>query len=293
MIGNFESATISFGTNTLTNAGYDDIFFAKYDANGNVLWAKSAGSTNPDVGENICTDSYGNSYVTGYYTSTSISFGTTTLPNSYNMHMFIAKYSNQSPCSAFYTLFPDTALQSVWYVVNQCMGSDSLSADSLDYVWQWGDSANSTSIGAYPSFTYDTAGNYTICVTITDSISGCSNTYCDSTYITKSMANQMITVNVISANSPLLSSLSATSLSGRNEVELTPNPTSSTITLTIPKLINTNISITNLTGKQVANYNIQNSTTKTIDVSILAEGVYFVTLKSDEGVVTKKMVKTN
>jgi len=75
--------------------------------------------------------------------------------------------------------------------------------------------------------------------------------------------------------------------------QLSPNPTNSTFTISIPKLINTNVSITNLTGKQVATYNLQNTTTKTIDVSNLAEGVYFVTLKSDEGVVTKKMVKTN
>jgi hypothetical protein len=173
------------------------------------------------------------------------------------------------------------------------MGSDSSSADSLDYVWSWGDSANSTSIGAYPSFTYNAAGNYTICVTITDSITGCTSTYCDSSaYISRS-SNQMIIVNVISANSPLITGVSASSLSGRNELVLTPNPTSTTLTLTIPKPINTNITITNLTGKQVATYNLQNTTTKTIDVSHLAVGVYFVTLKSDEGVVTKKLVKRN
>jgi hypothetical protein len=77
------------------------------------------------------------------------------------------------------------------------------------------------------------------------------------------------------------------------ELNIYPNPSSSTITFTSPTILNTNLTITNLTGKQVATYNIKNTSTETIDVSNLAEGVYFVSLKSDEGVVTKKMVKTN
>jgi len=296
--GKFAYSTITFGSTTLSSEGSSyDIFIAKYDANGNVLWAKSVGGINTnDIGNSVATDASGNVYMTGYYSCPTINFGSNSLTNAGitgSSDMFIAKYSNPTPCSAFYTLFPDSVLQSYWYLVNQCMGSDSLSADSLDYVWAWGDSANSTSIGAYPSFTYNTAGNYTICVTITDSSTGCTNTYCDSTYITKSLANQMISVNVIPANSPLITGISPTSQTVKWDLGINPNPTSSTINLTIPKLIKTNIIITNLTGKQVATYNLQNTTTKTIDVSHLAEGVYFVTLKSDEGVVTKKMVKTN
>ena len=40
MTGYFKSPTITFGTTTLTNAGSNDIFIVKYDATGNVLWAK-------------------------------------------------------------------------------------------------------------------------------------------------------------------------------------------------------------------------------------------------------------
>jgi hypothetical protein len=78
-----------------------------------------------------------------------------------------------------------------------------------------------------------------------------------------------------------------------DNVSVYPNPTTSSFTLSFPSNKNSIVSITNLTGNQVATYNIQNTTTKTIDISNLAEGVYFVTLKSDEGVVTKKLVKTN
>ncbi|HRR51788.1 MAG TPA: SBBP repeat-containing protein, partial [Candidatus Cloacimonas sp.] len=74
-----ESAT--FGTTTLTSSGYDDIYVAKMDSNGNWLWAKQAGGTNYDYGYGIAVDAYGNSYVTGYFKSSSCSFGTITLIN--------------------------------------------------------------------------------------------------------------------------------------------------------------------------------------------------------------------
>jgi hypothetical protein len=45
--------TISFGTFTLTSAGLNDIFIVKYDAVGNVIWAKSEGSIGDDFGQSI------------------------------------------------------------------------------------------------------------------------------------------------------------------------------------------------------------------------------------------------
>ncbi len=94
--GGFQSATITFGTTTLTNAnaGFTDMFVVKYDAAGNVVWAKSAGGSNDDFGFGIAVDGGGNSYVTGYFQSTSITFGTTTLTNAGagNADMFVVKY---------------------------------------------------------------------------------------------------------------------------------------------------------------------------------------------------------
>ena len=91
--GSFDSAPITFGTTTLTNAGLDDIFVAKYDTSGNLLWAKSAGGTSSDVGSGISADANGNVLVIGNFESSSITFGTTTLTNaSFSYHdIFVAK----------------------------------------------------------------------------------------------------------------------------------------------------------------------------------------------------------
>ncbi len=80
--GYFNSPTITFGNIKLTKrAGEDDVFVAKMDTSGNVLWAKSFGSTGREVGTSIATDDFDNLYVTGYFTSEKMIFGSTTLIN--------------------------------------------------------------------------------------------------------------------------------------------------------------------------------------------------------------------
>ncbi len=95
--GLFFSPTITFGTTTLTNAGSMDIFIVKYDATGNVLWAKSAGGVYGERGQSVCTDASGNVFITGHFYSPTIIVGTTTLTNTNQTtdstsDIFIVKY---------------------------------------------------------------------------------------------------------------------------------------------------------------------------------------------------------
>jgi len=91
--GRFQSPSITFGTTTLTKVGTLDFFIVKYDASGNVLWAKGAAGTKDDVGQSIATDANGNVFVTGYFYSPSITFGTITLMNSSIADdIFVVKY---------------------------------------------------------------------------------------------------------------------------------------------------------------------------------------------------------
>lgn len=98
--GYFYSPSITFGETTFTNAGTtgSDLFIVKYDANGNVIWAESAGGSGSDFGSGIAKDGSGNVYVTGYFNSPSISFGETTLTNAGNYNLFIVKFdANGNP----------------------------------------------------------------------------------------------------------------------------------------------------------------------------------------------------
>jgi len=96
--GCFFSSSITFGTTTLYNSsGWNDIFIVKYDPNGNVLWAKKSGGAGVgEWGHSVATDVNGNVYVTGVYTSQSISFGSIILNNSNyaNSQVFLVKYDS-------------------------------------------------------------------------------------------------------------------------------------------------------------------------------------------------------
>jgi hypothetical protein len=96
--GWFQGDSLSFDTITIHNAGSftRDFFIVKYDASGNVLWAKSAGGADDDLGMGIsaCPDS--NIIVTGYFRSPLMTLGSFTLVNSdtngYSNDIFIVKY---------------------------------------------------------------------------------------------------------------------------------------------------------------------------------------------------------
>ncbi|HKR04109.1 MAG TPA: SBBP repeat-containing protein [Bacteroidia bacterium] len=90
--GGFWTSTITFGTIVLTNAGNQDLFIVKYDAAGNVLWANSAGGNIDDVGKSITTDANGNVLITGYFSSSILTFGNIVLTNYGARNTFIVKY---------------------------------------------------------------------------------------------------------------------------------------------------------------------------------------------------------
>jgi len=90
--GYFDSQTISFGNHILTNAGSRNIFLVKYDPNGEVIWATSAGGTDNDIPGCIAVDANGNSYLTGRFYSPTITFDTIVLYNDAGSDVFVVKY---------------------------------------------------------------------------------------------------------------------------------------------------------------------------------------------------------
>lgn len=69
----------NFGTTTLTGYGYEDLFVAKYDKDLNVVKAVIGGGDDSEYMRGLAIDSAGNLHVSGYFYSTSATFGTTTL----------------------------------------------------------------------------------------------------------------------------------------------------------------------------------------------------------------------
>ncbi len=92
--GGFDSPTVIFGTDTLTNAGSTDIYLVKYDSYGNIIWAKRAGGTSTDYAKSVATDSLGNIFMTGSFESQKIIFGLDTLTHAGSGDVYLVKYDD-------------------------------------------------------------------------------------------------------------------------------------------------------------------------------------------------------
>ena len=86
------AGTLQLGNTTLTSEGQLDIFIVKYDFAGNIVWAKSAGSTASDGGFAIDVNSTGEVFVTGFI-SGEAKFDNIVIPSAGFTDVFVAKYS--------------------------------------------------------------------------------------------------------------------------------------------------------------------------------------------------------
>ncbi|GAB4342173.1 MAG: hypothetical protein OHK0038_22020 [Flammeovirgaceae bacterium] len=102
------SKNINFGNGILLNAGTsdDDVFVAKFDANGTCLWAKMGIGDATDYGNEINVTS-DNKILTIGFANRGITFENTTLNNATNYGMFVSKH-NSSGALEWAKLFSST-----------------------------------------------------------------------------------------------------------------------------------------------------------------------------------------
>ncbi len=84
LVGSFRGTVdfdIGAGTSELTAAGGDDIFVAKYDSAGALLWVRSGGGASSDVATSVAIDNAGNVIVGGSFSQTANIGGTNLTSN--------------------------------------------------------------------------------------------------------------------------------------------------------------------------------------------------------------------
>jgi len=217
------------------------------------------------------TFTFSTSLPTGYYDVNITGDDLITLTNGFNL----------LACSAQYTIVPDTAIPHHYYFINNAAG-----IPPLIYLWSWGDGTFDSI--AYPSHLYSAAGNYTICLAITDSV-GCTSTYCDTSYLQKS-GNSIISVDVIAPGPTGINNYEF-----YNQIKIYPNPTKNNITIESPlqaclPIGKAVIEILNMQGQLIRSFTA-NSNKTNIDISAFPSGMYVVKVKTEKGVAVKKFVK--
>ncbi|TRZ70083.1 MAG: T9SS C-terminal target domain-containing protein [Bacteroidetes bacterium] len=332
--GHFSSSSLTFGTTKLTNAGSDDIFIVKYDVTGNAIWAASAGGSNSDYSNGITTDGSGNSYVTGGFMSTSISFGETTLNNTVSgkFDMFIVKYgaegnvlwaksaggsandqgmsiSTNGNGNVFVTggFLSSSITFGTTTLINKGTGCDMFIVKyyANDGSVLWAKSAGGSSTDNGMSIGTDGIGNVFVTglymstsiifgtITLNNPEGGTSNGY--DMFIAKYDANGTVPwakTAGVKAGKPKSADAGINDAID-NEITVYPNPTSGKFTVSTSNTqpaINS-ISVFNITGKEVLIPQFTaGSSEVTVDLSSQPKGLYIVLIKTGDSCYSKKII---
>jgi len=96
LTGSFDLHTTTFGPTILQNPGLTSVFLVKYDIQGHVIWASGAPGNGLNQAFSVVADKNGNTYITGVYSSDSLTFGAQTISNNAggisNGNVFLVKY---------------------------------------------------------------------------------------------------------------------------------------------------------------------------------------------------------
>jgi hypothetical protein len=158
---NFDGSAFS---PTLANAGNSDAFIVKYNATGSVQWITSVAGTGADSATSIATDSAGNIYVSGTYSTLATSFSvgniafSPTLAAAGATDVFLVKY-NADGVVQWNARISTFATDVSYDIVTDSAGSVYISGSSSAYVVAYnasgtlfgsaGDSVNGRNTGAF------------------------------------------------------------------------------------------------------------------------------------------------
>ena len=283
LTGSF-SGTVDFdpsaAIHSVTSAGTQNSFLLKLDVAGNFQWAQGVGGAMDDEETSIALDGIGNIFTTGYFNSSSISFGSNALANFTNgggqEDIYLAKFG---VCSSHFSVFPDTIPQH-WFAVNEAYGSSQLA-----YTWYWGD--GDSSVAQFPDHVYSSAGLYTICLTVNDSM-GCADSYCDTTNIFRvNQSSSVISMTVI----PQIITSIVNVEQGKMNAIIYPNPTTDEFTIQLSEQNKqAELIVTDLLGEIVVRSTIHGRIRMSAKELNLRSGIYLLTVSTIGSIQNFKLV---
>jgi Secretion system C-terminal sorting domain len=310
--GRFGHNNLSFDsiilTKTTQNNNSVNMFTAKFDNNGNTIWAYNSGSLyeNSTIASTVSIDSVGNLYVGGSFTN-SANFGTNTLNSLFGSQFYLLKYSMNgallwAQTSGFntngYTTIRsiDTDNNNNVYVAglsfanninfNNNVTLSNLGNNGSFFVTKYNNFGNA--IWAKGVSNIDANNEISIDCNSEDDLFVGGSFYettlqLGTNLLTKSNANYDIFVGRLNVNPLNLSSFE------NNSIDIYPNPASEIININNIKK-NYNFSLYNLLGELIKYGKLINEQ-ETLNVKDILSGLYILKLTDNEGnSFTKKII---
>lgn len=308
------------GSDTMVSQGHHDIFIHKMDAAGNYKWARSMGGSTDDRGYSIDTDAAGDVYITGYFLSTvdfDHSSGTHTLTPAGKADFYVHKTDSAGnfvwvgqmggaehdfglgltldrlgniyttgnfegtadfdPTSNTFSLTPAGASDVFLMKLEQCILIDTavtlagsvLTANQSGAIYRWLDCDNNhqpVSGETGRSFTPSISGNYAL--EITDA--GCVDT----------------------SGCYFVSPIGIRETPHDLPVTIYPNPATTHLNIDFDRSQqNVQVELFSINGGNVFSQERREGKNLQIDLQSLSAGIYFLKMKTEEGVSLKKIVK--
>ena len=254
----------------LTSAGLSDVFVQKMDTAGNFIWAKQIGGLNHEYGNSIAADTFSNVYITGSFLGT-VDFdpnaSTFSLTSEGNRDIFVAKLSPE-PLSLKLLSFDALRTNSTTHLTWKTASESNLNTYEVERSFDAKEFTTITNVKPYnglaQTYTYD------------DKIEFTGNIY----YRIKAIENdgKFTYSNVITITN-----------NTNRDIEIYPNPTKNTVTVSVKdnSLLNTPAVILNSKGSVVFKQTIE-SNSQSINTATLSQGIYFIRFANGE---VQKLIK--
>jgi len=185
-------------------------------------------------------------------------------------------------CFADFVVAIDTTKSKLLFLINY-----SSSHPNHKYNWTFGD--GDTGVGRTPSHLYTDYGKYEICLTVSDSVLGCTSTYCDSLGLDSNN-------HVLKANGFTLQVIDGRPIGIEENLleaglSIYPNPVDERLNIVLPKTtLKVTYRLLDITGKTLGE-GILNEQSNQLDFSEYNKGIYLIQFTDGRNVAVKRVIK--
>lgn len=321
MAGSYFGNSITLGTTTLTHTGglgYH-LFFVKYDASGNIIWAKGENGDFDDYGYSVALDVTGNPYVVGAFLSNTVKFDAVVLTNTATApayDSFILKYDSNG--NVVWAKSADASTAATWPGSNDRPYSVTIDATGNIYMagaflcttLTFGSTILNNATGANGYFDvyvveYDASGNVLGAVsaggnsedyTYAAAADASGNIYITGTFVSTTIPFGTDTLTDAGSQDIFLTKLNGAIATGvesiinQNNISIYPDPSCGLFKIKYGSTNPYYLEIYNTTGQKV--FQTTNPTQQAsieIDLSVYPKGIYFVKVYDNTKVTVAKI----